>query len=187
LIAVKLTDRPGEIILATRKGLSIRFRDAEVRPMGRDTRGVRGIGLDADDCVECLEIVDPRATFLICTENGYGKRTGFDEYRLQHRGGRGLIAIRTSERNGLVVGAHAVMENDALMLITAQGKMIRVPVNDVRVISRVTQGVRLIQLDAGDKLVAATTVEPAEDEALEAAAAEAARPAEAGPQEAPSG
>jgi DNA gyrase subunit A len=112
--------------------------------------------------------VDPRATFLVCTENGYGKRTGFDEYRVQHRGGRGLMTIRTSDRNGAIVGAHAVQEGDALMLITAQGQMIRMPVADVRVISRVTQGVRLINLDAGDKLVAATTVEPEDDEGVEA-------------------
>jgi DNA gyrase subunit A len=122
--------------------------------------------------VESLEIVDPRATFLVCTENGYGKRTSFEEYRLQKRGGKGLMTIRTSERNGCIVGAHAVMENDALMLITAQGQMIRSPVADVRVISRVTQGVRLIQLDEGDKLVAATTVEPEDDTMVDIPAAD---------------
>jgi DNA gyrase subunit A len=164
LIGVKQTDGHNEIVLTTHNGMSIRFVESELRDQGRDTRGVCGIALDDADRVESLEIVDPRATFLVCTENGYGKRTGFDEYRVQHRGGRGLMTIRTSERNGCIVGAHAVQESDALMLITAQGQMIRMPVADVRSISRVTQGVRLIQLDPGDKLVAATTVEPEDDE-----------------------
>jgi DNA gyrase subunit A len=165
LIGVNQTDGHNDIVLATHNGMSIRFPESELRDLGRATRGVCGIELDAEDRVEALEIVDPKATFLICTENGYGKRTGFDEYRVQHRGGRGLIAIRTSDRNGKVVGAHSVMENDALMLITAKGQMIRSPVSDVRVISRVTQGVRLINLEEGDRLVAATTVEPEDDSA----------------------
>ena len=163
LIGVNQTDGHNDIVLATHNGMSIRFPESELRDLGRATRGVCGIELDPEDRVEALEIVDLKATFLICTENGYGKRTGFDEYRVQHRGGRGLIAIRTSDRNGKVVGAHAVMENDALMLITAKGQMIRSPVSDVRVISRVTQGVRLINLEDGDRLVAATTVEPEDD------------------------
>jgi DNA gyrase subunit A len=163
LIGIKQTDGHNEVVLTTRNGMSIRFKETELRDQGRDTRGVCGITLDEGDRVESLEIVDPRATFLVCTENGYGKRTSFDAYRLQKRGGKGLMTIRTSERNGCIVGAHAVLENDALMLITAQGQMIRSPVADVRVISRVTQGVRLIQLDEGDKLVAATTVEPEDD------------------------
>ena len=167
LIGIKQTDGHNEIVLTTRNGMSIRFKESELRDQGRDTRGVCGIDLAKDDRVESLEIVDPRATFLVCTENGYGKRTSFDEYRLQKRGGKGLMTIRTSERNGCIVGAHAVMENDALMLISAQGQMIRTPVGDVRVISRVTQGVRLIQLDEGDKLVAATTVEPEDDIVVE--------------------
>jgi len=169
LIGVKQTDGHNEIVLTTRNGMSIRFNESELRGQGRDTRGVCGITLEDDDRVESLEIVDPRATFLVCTENGYGKRTSFDEYRVQKRGGKGLMTIRTSERNGPIVGAHAVQENDALMLITAQGQMIRMPVADVRVISRVTQGVRLINLEAGDKLVAATTVEPDDDAAVEGA------------------
>ncbi len=176
LIGVKQTDGHTDVVLTTHNGMSIRFNESELRDQGRDTRGVCGISLDDDDKVESLEIVDPRATFLVCTENGYGKRTGFDEYRVQHRGGRGLMTIRTSDRNGAIVGAHAVQEGDALMLITAQGQMIRMPVADVRVISRVTQGVRLINLDEGDKLVAATTVEPEDDE-VAGASPEVAEPA----------
>jgi DNA gyrase subunit A len=165
LIQVKLTDGSNEVILATRSGMSIRFSEKQLRDQGRDTRGVRGVTLRQGDLVEAMEIVNSQATFLICTENGYGKRTAFDEYRLQSRGGRGVIAIRTSERNGKVIAAHAVSETDALMLITAAGKTIRMAVGDVRVIGRATQGVRLISLDKGDKLVAATTVEP-DDEKL---------------------
>ena len=172
LIGVKQTEGHNEIVLTTHDGMSIRFKEEELRDQGRDTRGVCGITLEDSDHVVGLEIVDPRATFLVCTENGYGKRTGFDEYRIQKRSGKGLMTIRTSDRNGAIVGAHAVQEGDALMLITAQGQMIRMPVADVRTISRVTQGVRLINLDEGDKLVAATTVEPEDDEAVPEAPAE---------------
>jgi DNA gyrase subunit A len=111
-----------------------------------------------------MEIIDSESTFLVCTQNGYGKRTPFDEYRIQRRGGGGVMAIRASERNGSLVGAHAVKETDALMLITANGKMIRMAVSDVRVIGRATQGVRLINLDEGDSLVSATTIAPEDEE-----------------------
>ena len=177
LIGVKQTEGHNEIVLTTHDGMSIRFKEDELRDQGRDTRGVCGITLSEKDHVIGLEIVDPRATFLVCTENGYGKRTGFDEYRIQKRSGKGLMTIRTSDRNGSIVGAHAVQEGDALMLITAQGQMIRMPVADVRTISRVTQGVRLINLDEGDKLVAATRVEPEDDDENGAAADGAEAPA----------
>ncbi len=164
LIQVKMTNGNDDIVLATHKGMSIRFSEKKLRDQGRATRGVRGITLRENDVVETLEIINPSSTFLICTENGYGKRTSFDEYRAQGRGGKGVIAIRTSDRNGMVVGAHAVQEADSLMLITAKGKMIRMAVSDVRVIGRATQGVRLINLDEGDKLVSATTFEPEDKE-----------------------
>lgn len=164
LIGVKLTDGGKEAMLITRQGMSIRFNENQLRDQGRATRGVKGITLRKDDRVESLEIVNDQATFMVCTENGYGKRTNFDQYRLQRRSGRGIIAIRTSERNGLVVGAHAVLEADSLMLITANGKMIRMAVSDMRVIGRTTQGVRLINLDKGDKLVSATTIAPEDTE-----------------------
>ena len=163
LINVKMTNGQNDIMIATRQGMSLRFNESELRDLGRATRGVSGIRLAEDDKVESLEIVDPKATFFICTENGFGKRTDFDEYRDQHRGGKGIMALRASDRNGEVVGAHNVMEGDSLMLITAKGKMIKMRVGDIRVISRVTQGVRLINLDEGDKLVSATKVEPDEE------------------------
>jgi DNA gyrase subunit A len=164
LIGVRLTEGDNEILLATRGGMSIRFHERELRDLGRATRGVKGIALAPDDVVETVEVANVEATFLTCTENGYGKRTSFDEYRVQSRGGRGVKTIRTSERNGPVIGAHAVLDSDSLMLITANGKMIRQAVADLRVIGRATQGVRLINLDEGDKLVAATCLEPEEND-----------------------
>ena len=156
LIGVNLTGGTDEVILCTRDGMSLRFSEDQLRDQGRATRGVRGIKLKSGDAVESMTIIDNESTYLICTENGFGKRTNFDEYRAQKRGGQGIIAVRTSERNGKVVGANRVLSDDSLMLISANGKMIRMPVGDMRVIGRATQGVRLFTLDAGDKLVAAT-------------------------------
>lgn len=172
LIGVKMTGGKDDVMLITRKGMSIRFAEKQLRDQGRATRGVRGISLGQDDVVESMDIVSDGATLLICTEHGYGKKTEFSEYRGQSRGGKGIIAIRTSERNGNVVGAHAVKETDALMLITEQGIMIKMLVSDVRVIGRATQGVRLINLGEGDRLVAATTVEPEDESVLDAAPTE---------------
>ena len=159
VIEAKLTDGSQEVMLTTHGGMGIRFDEKQLRDQGRATRGVRGIKLRKDDAVKSMEIINNAATFLVCTENGYGKRTKFDEYRLQSRGGKGVIAIRTSQRNGFVIGAHAVFEEESLMLISAQGKMILMAVSDVRVIGRATQGVRLINLGKDDKLVAATPLE----------------------------
>jgi DNA gyrase subunit A len=167
LIQVKQTNGKQEVMLITREGMSIRFNEQQARDMGRATRGVRGISLGDKDAVESLEIVDPQATLLIGTENGYGKRTSFDEYRSQNRGGCGIIAIRTSDRNGLVVGAQTVKDTDHIMLITAKGMMIMMSVGDIRVIGRATQGVRLINMEEGDKLVSVTSVEPEDQEFVE--------------------
>jgi DNA gyrase subunit A len=166
LIGVCLTGGQDNIMLVTREGMSIRFPESQLRDQGRNTIGVKGITLAKGDAVECIQIVQDKATLLVVTENGYGKRTGFDEYRMQSRGGKGIITIKTTERNGLVVGAHAVHEPDAIMLISAGGLMIRMAVNDMRSISRNTQGVRLISLGEGDKLVAVTPVEPEDVDAV---------------------
>jgi DNA gyrase subunit A len=163
LIEVKQTDGNREVLLLTRKGMSIRFHEDALRDQGRATRGVRGIRLRGDDVVRSLEIVDSEASFMVCTENGFGKKTAFDEYRVQGRGGSGIIAIKTSDRNGNVVEGHAVKETDSLMLVTANGKMMRMKVSDFRVIGRNTQGVKLMNMDANDKLVSASPFQ-AEDE-----------------------
>jgi DNA gyrase subunit A len=138
---------------------------------------VRGITLGKEnDAVESIEVVEQGGTLLCVSENGYGKRTTFDEYPSQGRGGKGVITMKTSDRNGQVVGAHTVHENEALMMITANGQTIRIPVDGLRTISRNTQGVRLINLDEGDKLVSATPVEVDED-AVVADGVEAVEPA----------
>ncbi len=163
LITVKQTQGQDEVILGTRNGKSIRFNEQALRDQGRATRGVRGIRLGGADVVTDLEIVDESGAYLVCTVNGYGKRTPFGEYREQGRGGSGIIAIRTSERNGCVVAAHTVQDDEAVMPITKKGKMICMPVSDISVIGRNTQGVRLINLDEGDALVSATVLQVPEE------------------------
>jgi DNA gyrase subunit A len=165
VIAVQVTDGAGQIFIGTRSGMAIRFEEGDVRPMGRTAYGVRGITLRDDDFVVAMEVVKPGGTLLTVTERGYGKRTEIDEYRVQSRGGVGVINISTSERNGPVVGIAYVEEGDELLVITQQGMIIRMQTNDVRAIGRATQGVRLIDIEAEDKVVSiARLVEKEEDE-----------------------
>jgi DNA gyrase subunit A len=153
LVAVRLTDGEMEVFLATQKGQAIRFREDDVRSMGRTAAGVKGIDLAGDDKVVAMEAVAGAPALLTVTENGFGKRTQIDEYPLQRRGGKGVITIKTTERNGPVVGALLVAEDDEVMLISDQGKIIRMKIEDIRVIGRNTQGVTLIGLDDGERLV----------------------------------
>lgn len=154
LAAVKMTDGNQQIFIGTQQGQAIRFNESNVRSMGRNAAGVRGIRLDKGDKVVGMEIVHEGSTLLTATENGYGKRTDIEEYRLQGRGGSGVINIKADERNGKVVGIKEVIDTDELMMITAQGIVIRCPIAQIRSISRNTKGVRLIRLDENDKLVA---------------------------------
>ena len=150
LIGVVLTEPEANIILVTHEGMSIRFNEADLRALSRDTRGVRGVTLKKDnDCVKAIVVVDSNSTLLIAGENGQGKRSNYDEYRVQNRGGSGVIAIKT---NG-VAGALSVREDDEVMMFTLHGQAVRSPVKDVRVIGRTTQGVRLINLAEGDSLI----------------------------------
>ena len=153
VITVLVSDGKGEIFIGTRNGMAIRFPEHDVRPMGRTAYGVRGITLRDDDVVVAMEVVRPAGTLLTVTERGYGKRTELDEYRVQSRGGVGVINISTSTRNGPVVGVSYVVEGDEALLITQQGMIIRMPTNDVRSIGRATQGVRLIEIEGDDKVV----------------------------------
>ena len=153
VITVLVSDGKGEIFIGTRNGMAIRFPEVDVRPMGRTAYGVRGITLRDDDVVVAMEVVQPGGTLLTVTERGYGKRTEIDEYRVQSRGGVGVINIATSSRNGQVVGVSYVEEGDEVLLITQQGMIIRMPTNDVRAIGRATQGVRLIEIEGDDKVV----------------------------------
>ncbi|MCB1068730.1 MAG: DNA gyrase subunit A [Kiritimatiellae bacterium] len=180
LIGVRRTGRDANLMLVTRRGMSIRFKESQLRNQGRDTYGVRGISLVGEDLVESIEVVEAGGTLLSICENGYGKRTAFEEYPVQNRGGKGVISIKTSERNGDVVGAHTVHDHEALMIITEQGQMIRIRIGDIRVISRNTQGVRLINLAEGDRVVSASPVEPEDEEtqAEEAVTTEGVEPAE---------
>jgi DNA gyrase subunit A len=165
VITVRVTDGTGEIFIGTKNGMAIRFEEGDVRPMGRTAYGVRGITLRDDDIVVAMEVVKPGGTLLTVTERGYGKRTELDEYRVQSRGGVGVINISTSERNGPVVGIAYVQEGDELLVITQQGMIIRMQTNDVRSIGRATQGVRLIDVEGEDKVVSiARLVEKEEDD-----------------------
>ena len=153
LIEVQLTDGDQDILLSTMDGQSIRFKEEQVRPTGRDTMGVIGIRLEEDDQVVSMEVLHPGASILTVSDKGMGKRTGIDEYRPQGRGGRGLITMKTTDRTGRVVGVQQVVDEDQLMLITDGGKIIRLRIGDLRVIGRNTQGVHLIGLDNGERVV----------------------------------
>ncbi|MDO8837051.1 MAG: DNA gyrase subunit A [Vicinamibacterales bacterium] len=155
VIAVQMTDGTGQIFLGTREGMAIRFPENDVRPMGRTAYGVRGISLREDDTVVAMEVIPAAGDTSVMTvcENGYGKRTLLEEYRVQSRGGVGIISIHTTDRNGRVVGIACVSGEDELMLITQQGKVLRMPTSGTRPIGRATQGVRLIEIEAEDRVV----------------------------------
>ncbi|MDH4229521.1 MAG: DNA gyrase subunit A [Nitrospirota bacterium] len=173
LMAVRVTDGNQHILMATRKGLSIRFPEADVRPLGRATRGVRGVSLMNKDRLIAMVVVQDTSTILTVTENGFGKRTELTEYRVQGRGGKGIISIRTGGRNGDCVGVLQVDSDGQLMIVAASGKIIRMSVADIKTIGRNTQGVKLIGLEAGDRVVAlAPLAEKMTDEAGNDAAAD---------------
>ncbi len=157
LIGAQLTDGHREILLGTRQGITIRFKEEEVRSMGRMAHGVKGITLEEGNEVIGMETITPDSTtsILTVTEGGYGKRTPVGEYRIQGRGGKGIISVKTTERNGLAVGFLQVRDDDQIMLMAAQGKVLRCKVDDIREIGRNTQGVRILDLDGeGDRVVA---------------------------------
>jgi len=153
LIAARVTDGSQAILLGSRKGKAIRFKETEVRPMGRTARGVRGMSVGDDDAIIGMEAIGEGATILTVTENGFGKRTNTPEYRIQGRGGQGIITIKTTERNGDVVGMKEVADDDEVMLITNQGTIIRMKIKGISVIGRNTQGVRLINVEKGETVV----------------------------------
>jgi DNA gyrase subunit A len=153
VIAVQISDATHEVFIGTRDGMSIRFPEADVRSMGRAAGGVRGITLREGDEVVGMDVLSPGGTILSVTEQGYGKRTELDEYRVQSRGGVGIINIQTSERNGKVIGVAQVTDDDELMLITQQGKILRMASRDIRTIGRATQGVKLIDIEGDDRAV----------------------------------
>jgi DNA gyrase subunit A len=152
LIAARLTDGTYNVFLGSATGKSIRFHETDVRPSGRISQGVRGMMIGARDRIVGMEVLSHGQTLFAVTENGYGKRTSIDEYPIQKRGGKGVITIKTSERNGQVVSIYLVEEDDDLMIMTDMGKLIRIPVKGTSVISRNTQGVKLIGMDSSEKV-----------------------------------
>jgi DNA gyrase subunit A len=163
LIEVEITDGSCDIILGTRQGQAIRFHEDKVRDMGRGAYGVKGITLEKEDFVIGMVVVKRDTTLLSVTENGYGKRSSISEYRVTNRGGKGVINIKANERNGKVVTIKEVVDEDELMLITQKGIIIRQPVKQIKVIGRNTQGVKLINLDSGDKVVDVARVVKSEE------------------------
>jgi len=153
LIEARITDGTMNVFLCSAMGKSIRFLESDVRPIGRTAMGVRGIRLEEKDRIVGMEVLSHGQTLFAATENGYGKRTSIDEYPVQKRGGKGVITIKTSERNGRVVAIRLVNEDDDLMLMTNSGKLIRIPIRDISVISRNTQGVKLIGMAQEEKVV----------------------------------
>jgi DNA gyrase subunit A len=176
LISAQLTDGTNDIVLATRKGQAIRFHEDEVRDMGREAAGVRGVSLQGkDDAVVGLVVVkNENMALLSVTENGYGKRSRIGDYRITHRGGKGIKTLHPTPKTGKLVSVLEVLDQDELMIITAGGIIIRLPVKGIRVMGRATQGVKLINLEARDRVAAVARVVPEDEEVAPAVGAPAA-------------
>jgi DNA gyrase subunit A len=164
LISTRITDGTRNVFLGSLMGKAIRFHESDIRPSGRTSMGVRGMKLSPGDRIVAMEVLSYGQTLFAVTENGYGKRTSIDEYPVQKRGGKGVISIKTSERNGRVVSILLVEEDNDLMLMTNSGKIIRMPIKGISVISRNTQGVRLMGMDAGESVVGAARLAENEEE-----------------------
>lgn len=167
LIEVRLTDGTKDIILVTRNGMSIRFSEDDVRPLGRVSQGVRGISLEEGDYVVGMGASIPEATLLVVTENGFGKRTEMDEYKVQSRAGKGILTYRVTEKTGMVVGVKLVHETDELMLISSDGTIIRMEVSGISILGRATQGVTLMRTSGGNRVVSIARIEVDEGQGQE--------------------
>jgi len=163
LICARITDGRQQLFFTTRAGKSLRVREDEIRPMGRVARGVKGMAVDGSSLVG-MEVISEEATILTVSENGFGKRTETREYPLRRRGGKGVLSMRTTERNGPVVGFRQVGENDEIMLITDRGRIIRMMVSEISVIGRITQGVRLIDIEPDERVVDLASLAETEEE-----------------------
>ncbi|MDQ1265085.1 MAG: gyrase subunit, partial [Bacteroidota bacterium] len=168
LISARLTDGTCDIIIGTSEGLACRFRESDVRPMGRATTGVRGINLGENDYVIAMVAIKRSdSQVIVVGEKGYGKRTRYEDFRLTRRGGKGVISMNVTEKTGKVVGIKSVVDTEDLIVITTAGVVIRQAIKDIRTIGRNTQGVKLIRLDHGDTIADITTVTREEDEEFE--------------------
>jgi DNA gyrase subunit A len=170
LIAARITRKNEQIMIFTKSGMAVRFDESLVREVGRVARGVRGITLkDEKDIVIGCEVVTPDQTILVVCENGYGKRSNVEDFRQTNRGGVGVRSIITSERNGMVVAALTVADSDSVLLMSQMGQAVRIPMADVRVLGRSTQGVRLVNLkEEKDFVVGAQKIEASVDAAVDA-------------------
>ncbi|MBL7685020.1 MAG: DNA gyrase subunit A, partial [Deltaproteobacteria bacterium] len=167
LIDVRVTDGTQDIFIGTREGLTIRFKEEEVRSMGRNAVGVIGIRLETGDQVVGMEVINAGANILTVSGGGYGKRTPTDEYRVQGRGGVGVITMKVTDKTGPVVSVKQVIDTDEIMIISDGGKIIRMKVKDISVIGRNTQGVKLITLDENEKVTAVAKLAESEEESSE--------------------
>jgi len=158
LISTALTDSDQELLMATKEGMAIRFKEKDIRDMGRSAKGVRGIRLGKKDELIAMETISREGSLLTITQNGFGKRTNFEEYRLQSRGGKGIINIKITDKNGKVIGLKTVKDGDEIMLITQQGMVVRTPVKEIRSVGRSTQGVRLIKLSQKDQVASVASI-----------------------------
>jgi DNA gyrase subunit A len=158
LIAACLSTGDAFLLLASRNGKAIRFPESEVRAMGRQARGVRGMDLEQGDYLVAAEVVREGDLILSISENGYGKRTPLKDYRITRRGGKGIINMKTTARNGKVVSVLAVEDESDVMIITKEGKIIRLEASEIRQAGRSTQGVRLVKLEPGDQVAAASVL-----------------------------
>ena len=160
-----MTDGEDNVVLVTRKGMCITFDEKDVRPVGRSAQGVLGIRLDDDDIVIGMESIlanNKSATLLAITENGFGKRTELEEYRVQNRGGRGVITYKITPKTGNIVGIRMASEDEDVMLITNSGTIIRIKVKDVSILGRATQGVTLMRTTGEERVVSIETIAPEE-------------------------
>lgn len=194
LIAAHVTNGANSLMIATRNGMAIRFDESDVRTMGRAATGVKGIELEEGDQVVSMEVLEPGTSILTVTEKGFGKRTEENEYRTQNRGGKGIITIKTTDRNGPVVGTHQVHARDEVMIVTSGGTLIRTRAEEISIIGRNTQGVRLITVDEGDRVVGVARIAEREEDpstveleraGLQVEGAEAAAPSVETPAEEP--
>ena len=170
LIGAARTTGEDEILVSTRSGKAIRFHESQVRAMGRTAAGVKALKTRADDCAVSMELLRPGRSILTLTENGFGKRSALEDYREQNRGGQGIITIKTTERNGPVAGILQVADGDEVMMISDQGKIIRMKVDGIPIMGRNTQGVRLMVMNPGEHVVSVARLAEADDESLEEAA-----------------
>jgi len=158
LIDVRLTDGTKNILLVTRNGMSIRFNEKDVRPLGRAAQGVKGITLEEDDEVVGMSADIENASVLVVTERGFGKRTELDEYKVQIRGGKGILTYRVTEKTGKVAGMKLVSEDDDVMMISSDGSIIRIKAKDISLLGRATQGVTLMRMDEGVSVVSVARI-----------------------------